>query len=203
VLRQQLLQGVFVPLVTPFDEVGRVDVACLERLAAESLDAGAAGIVALATTGEASALDDAERSQVVAACARVCGDRGAQLIVGAGTNDTRTTIARHEQLAEVPGIVASLAVVPYYVRPSEAGIVAHFTEVAERSPVPLVIYNVPYRTGRGLGAASLLELAAHPNVVGVKQAVGGIDATPCASWPRPRPPTRSSVGTTRTCCPPS
>jgi len=176
VLRQQLLQGVFVPLVTPFDEVGRVDVACLERLAAESLDAGAAGIVALATTGEASALDDAERSQVVAACARVCGDRGAQLIVGAGTNDTRTTIARHEQLAEVPGIVASLAVVPYYVRPSEAGIVAHFTEVAERSPVPLVIYNVPYRTARGLGAASLLELAAHPNVVGVKQAVGGIDA---------------------------
>ena len=175
-LRQRLLKGVFVPLVTPFHEAGRVDVACLEGLAAESLDAGAAGIVALATTGEASALDGAERSQVVAACARVCGDRGAQLIVGAGTNDTRTTIARHEQLAEVPGIVASLAVVPYYVRPSEAGIVAHFTEVAERSPVPLVIYNVPYRTGRGLGAASLLELAAHPNVVGVKQAVGGIDA---------------------------
>jgi 4-hydroxy-tetrahydrodipicolinate synthase len=176
VLKQRLLEGVFVPLVTPFDEAGRVDVACLEGLAVESLDAGAAGIVALATTGEASALDGAERSQVVAACARVCGDRGAQLIVGAGTNDTRTTIARHEQLAEVPGIVASLAVVPYYVRPSEAGIVAHFTEVAERSPVPLVIYNVPYRTGRGLGAASLLELAAHPNVVGVKQAVGGIDA---------------------------
>ena len=175
-LKQRLLEGVFVPLVTPFDEAGRVDVACLEGLAVESLDAGAAGIVALATTGEASALDGAERSQVVAACARVCGDRGAQLIVGAGTNDTRTTIARHEQLAEVPGIVASLAVVPYYVRPSEAGIVAHFTEVAERSPVPLVIYNVPYRTGRGLGAASLLELAAHPNVVGVKQAVGGIDA---------------------------
>ena len=175
-LRQRLLEGVFVPLVTPFDEAGRVDVACLEGLAAESLDGGAAGIVALATTGEASSLDDAERSQVVAACARVCGDRGAQLIVGAGTNDTRTTIVRHEELAEVPGVVASLAVVPYYVRPSEPGIVAHFTEVAERSPVPLVIYNVPYRTGRGLGAASLLELAAHPNVVGVKQAVGGIDA---------------------------
>jgi 4-hydroxy-tetrahydrodipicolinate synthase len=163
-------------LVTPFDEDGRVGVACLERLAAESLEAGVTGIVALGTTGEASALDDAERSQVVAACARVCGDRGAQLIVGAGTNDTRTTIARHEQLAEVPGVVASLAVVPYYVRPSEAGIVAHFTEVAERSPVPLVVYNVPYRTGRGLGVTSLLELAAHPNVAGLKQAVGGIDA---------------------------
>jgi 4-hydroxy-tetrahydrodipicolinate synthase len=176
VLRQRLLEGVFVPLVTPFDETGRVDVACLERLAAESLDAGAAGIVALGTTGEASALDDAERSQVVAACARVCDDRGAPLMVGAGTNDTRTTVARHEELAEIPGVVASLAVVPYYVRPSEAGIVAHFTEVAERSPVPLVVYNVPYRTGRGLGATSLLELAAHPNVAGVKQAVGGIDA---------------------------
>ena len=172
---QRLLEGLFVPLVTPFDGAGRVDVACLERLAAECLDAGAAGIVALGTTAETSALDDAERSQVVAACARVCGDRGAQLIVAAGTNDTRTTIARHEQLAEVPGVVASLAVVPYYVRPSEAGIVAHFTEVAERSPVPLVLYNVPYRTARGLGATGLLELAAHPNVAGVKQAVGGVD----------------------------
>lgn len=175
-LPQRLLEGVLVPLVTPFDQDGRVDVACLERLAADALDAGAAGIVALGTTGEASALDDAERGQVVAACARVCGDRGAQLIVGAGTNDTRTTIARHEELGDIPGVVASLVVVPYYVRPSEEGIVAHFTAVAERSPVPLVLYNVPYRTGRALGATALLDLAAHPNVAGVKQAVGGIDA---------------------------
>lgn len=175
-LPQRLLEGVLVPLVTPFDQDGRVDVACLERLAADALDAGAAGIVALGTTGEASALDEAERGQVVAACARVCGDRGAQLIVGAGTNDTRTTIARHEELGDIPGVVASLVVVPYYVRPSEEGIVAHFTAVAERSPVPLVLYNVPYRTGRALGATALLDLAAHPNVAGVKQAVGGIDA---------------------------
>jgi len=96
--------------------------------------------------------------------------------VGAGTNDTRTTIARHEELAGVPGVIASLAVVPYYVRPSEPGIVAHVTAVAERSPVPLVLYNVPYRTGRGLGADALLELAAHPRIGGVKQAVGGVDA---------------------------
>jgi 4-hydroxy-tetrahydrodipicolinate synthase len=173
---QRTLEGVFVPLITPFDDAGRVDVESVERLAAEALDAGAAGIVALGTTGEASALDDAERGQVVAACARVCGDKGGQLVVGAGTNDTRTTIERHERLADVPGVTASLAVVPYYVRPSEPGIVAHFTAVAERSPVPLVLYNVPYRTGRGLGVGSLLELAAHPNVRGVKQAVGGIDA---------------------------
>jgi 4-hydroxy-tetrahydrodipicolinate synthase len=66
--------------------------------------------------------------------------------------------------------------VPYYVRPSEAGIVRHFQAVAERSPVPLVVYNIPYRTGRGLGAEALLELAATDGIAGVKQAVGGIDA---------------------------
>ena len=151
-------------------------VEALERLAGEVLDAGAAGIVALATTGEATSLDEAERGEVVAACARVCADRGAALLVGAGTNDTRTTIARHEALADVAGVRASLAVVPYYVRPSETGIVRHFEAVAERSPVPIVVYNIPYRTGRGLGADALLELAATPGVVGVKQAVGGVDA---------------------------
>jgi 4-hydroxy-tetrahydrodipicolinate synthase len=170
------LEGVYVPLVTPFDERGEVDLACVERLTAECLDAGAAGIVALATTGEATSLNDDEREQIVAACARVCQDRGSQLLVGAGTNDTRTTVARHAALAEVPDVTASLAVVPYYVRPSEAAIVAHFRHVADRSPVPVVVYNIPYRTGRGLGAAALLELAASDNVIGVKQAVGGIDA---------------------------
>jgi 4-hydroxy-tetrahydrodipicolinate synthase len=98
------------------------------------------------------------------------------LIVGAGTNDTRTTILRHEALAAVAGVAASLAVVPYYVRPSETAIVRHFQAVAARSPVPLIAYNIPYRTGRGLGAVALLELAATANIAGVKQAVGCIDA---------------------------
>jgi len=170
------LRGVYVPLVTPFGERGGVDLGALERLAEEVLAAGAAGLVTLATTGEPSSLDDTERDAVVAACSRVCTDRGAGLIVGAGTNDTRTTVARHEALADVPGVTASLAVVPYYVRPTEAAIVAHFQHVAARSPVPVVAYNVPYRTGRGLGAASLLELAGTDNVAGVKQAIDGIDA---------------------------
>jgi len=168
--------GLLTPVVTPFAADGQVAVDALERLAAELLDAGATGLIALSTTGEPSALDAAERDAVVAACARVCGDRGADLVVGAGTNDTRTTIERHAALADVPGVVASLAVVPYYVRPSEAGIVAHFQAVAARSPVPLITYNVPYRTGRGLGAAALLELAATDNVAGLKQAVGSLDA---------------------------
>jgi len=121
-------------------------------------------------------LDDAERAAVVDVIAGVCARTGAILVVGAGTNDTRTTIARHEALADVPGARASLAVVPYYVRPSEAAVVRHFQAVAKRSPVPLIVYNIPYRTGRGLGAEALLELAATENVAGVKQAVGGIDA---------------------------
>jgi len=170
------VRGLHVPLVTPFDEAGAVDLDALERLAVEVLDAGADGLVALATTAEASSLDERERDAVLAVCARVAADRGAALIVGAGTNDTRTTIARHEALAAVQGVTASLAVVPYYVRPTEAAVVAHFQAVAARSPVPLVVYNIPYRTGRGLGAQALLELAATDGIVGVKQAVGALDA---------------------------
>jgi 4-hydroxy-tetrahydrodipicolinate synthase len=174
------LRGVYVPLVTPFAEDGSADIAGVEKLAVEVLDAGAAGVVALATTGEATSLDDRERDDVVRACAAVCGDRRRALIVGAGTNDTRTTIARHAALGSLDvaggGVRASLAVVPYYVRPAEAAIVEHFRVVAARSPVPVVVYNIPYRTGQGLGASALLELAALDNIAGVKQAVGGIDA---------------------------
>ena len=171
-----VLTGLFVPLVTPFDEQDKVDVAALERLAVGCLDNGASGLVALATTAEATSLDAQEQDAILKVCAAVCSSRRVPLLVGAGTNDTRTTIARHEALGGMEGVTASLAVVPYYVRPSEAGIVAHFRMVAERSPVPIVVYNIPYRTARGLGAASLLELAATPNIIGVKQCVGGIDA---------------------------
>jgi 4-hydroxy-tetrahydrodipicolinate synthase len=159
-------EGLLVPVITPFDSDGRVDEEALERHTDEILAAGATGIVAVATTGEATALDEGERAAAISVCARVCAARGAVLVVGAGTYNTHETIARHE----------SLAVVPYYVRPSEAAIVAHFQAVAERSPVPLIVYNIPYRTARGLGSAALLELARTENVVGVKQAVGGIDA---------------------------
>ena len=147
----------------------------LRRKLADYLDAGATGIVVHGTTGEPTALEDSEYDAVVAACARVCADRGAQCVVGAGTNSTRATIARHEALAGSSGVTGALTVVPYYVRPSETAIVTHFQAVAARSPVPLVVYNIPYRTGRALGATALLELAATDNIVGLKQAVGGID----------------------------
>lgn len=169
------IDGLWIPLITPFTVRGDVDLVALRSVATDVLHDGADGLVALGTTGEPTALDADERDAVVAVCAEVAAEHGAGLIVGAGTNDTRTTVARHQALAAVPGVTASLAVVPYYVRPSEGAVVTHLQYVAARSPVPVVAYNIPVRTGRGLGVGALLELAATPNVVGVKQAVSGVD----------------------------
>jgi 4-hydroxy-tetrahydrodipicolinate synthase len=171
----RLLEGVYVPLITPFASDGSVALDAVEQLCRDYLDAGCAGIVALGTTGESSALDAAEQRAVIEACARVCDERSAQLVVGAGSNSTAKTIAAVEALAGTPALAATLIVVPYYVRPSEAGIVAHYQAVATASPVPVVIYNIPIRTGRNLGPAGMLELAGHPNIAAVKQAVGAID----------------------------
>jgi 4-hydroxy-tetrahydrodipicolinate synthase len=170
------LHGVWVPLITPFDASGSVDIEAIERLCGEYLSDGVAGIVALGTTGEAPALDAEEKDAVIAACSRVCAARRAPLIVGTGTNSTRTTIAETTAIEGIPAVVGALVVVPYYVRPSEAAIVEHYRAVAAASPVPVIAYNIPSRTGRGLGAAALLELARVPNVAGVKQAVASIDA---------------------------
>jgi 4-hydroxy-tetrahydrodipicolinate synthase len=170
------LHGVWVPLITPFDAAGMVDVSAIERLCGEYLGAGATGIVALGTTGEASSLEADEKRTVIDTITRMCAAAGSRVIVGTGTNNTQHTIEATEALRGLPAVVGALVVVPYYVRPSEAGIVAHFKAVAETSPVPLVAYNIPTRTGRGLGAASLLELARTPNIAGVKQAVPALDA---------------------------
>jgi 4-hydroxy-tetrahydrodipicolinate synthase len=169
------LRGVYIPLVTPFTADGSVALDAVTLLCHEYLDAGASGIVALGTTGETSALTGEEKRAVIDACATVCSERSAQLIVGVGTNNTAATISAAEALAGTPSLVAALVVVPYYVRPSEAGIVAHFRAVADASPVPLVLYNIALRTGRNLSAAGVLEVAAHPNVAGIKQAASGLD----------------------------
>jgi 4-hydroxy-tetrahydrodipicolinate synthase len=170
-----MLRGVYVPLITPFASDGSVALDALEQLSNDYLDAGVAGLVPLGTTGESPFLDADEKHAVIATTASVCRERGGHLIVGAGTNSTRTTVAAVEALADVEGTTAALVVVPYYVRPSQAGIVAHFKQVAKLSPVPVVIYNIPVRTGRLLEPDGLLELANTPNICGVKQAVNGID----------------------------
>jgi 4-hydroxy-tetrahydrodipicolinate synthase len=170
------LRGVWVPLITPFDEQGLVDIKAIERLCREYSQAGVSGIVALGTTGEASSLDAGEKQEVIDAVVRASNAAGTRVIVGTGSNNTDGTIKATAALADTPGIVGALVVVPYYVRPSVEGIIAHYKAVAAESPVPVIAYNIPTRTGRDLGAAGLLELAEVPNVAGVKQAVATLDA---------------------------
>ena len=166
------LAGLFVPLITPFRPDGAVDAAALEALARRALDDGADGLVALGTTAETATLSPAERQQVLDICDEVCRDRAARLIAGAGSNDTAASAAGLRELARWPAVDAALTVVPYYTRPGERGVLAHFAALTAASPVPLVIYHVPQRTGQQLSARLLLELAALPGVAGVKYAAG-------------------------------
>ncbi len=169
------LHGIHVPLVTPFTADGRVAEDALEALAHAVLDEGATGIVALGTTAETATLDAEEKAAVVDICARVSRERGAPLLVGAGSSDTRASAAALAGLARWPEAQGALVTVPSFTRPSEAGVLAHFTHLAADSPVPLVVYHIPYRTGQALGADTLRALGRLPGIAGVKYATGGID----------------------------
>jgi 4-hydroxy-tetrahydrodipicolinate synthase len=169
------LRGLFIPLITPFTADGDLATDALERLAHAVLDAGAAGLVALGTTGESATLTTAERHAVLDICAWVCRERGAILIAGAGSNDTAGTVRALQDLAAWPEVSAALTVVPYYTRPTQEGVIAHFTRLAADSPVPVLVYNIPYRTGTYLSGQVLRELARIPGIAGMKHAVGGID----------------------------
>ncbi|MCA2228692.1 4-hydroxy-tetrahydrodipicolinate synthase [Nonomuraea aurantiaca] len=168
-----MLTGIHVPLVTPFTEEGEVAVEAIDKLARHVLDQGAAGLVALGTTGEVAALTPAERARVIEVCVAVCADREVPLTVGITGNDTRSTAAALQELPS--GVSAALLTVPYFLRPSERGVIAHFEALAEETPVPLVIYHIPYRTGQAVSAATLRHLGGHPMIAGVKYATGGID----------------------------
>jgi 4-hydroxy-tetrahydrodipicolinate synthase len=169
------LAGLYVPLITPFSADGGLATTALEQLAHRVLDDGAAGLVALGTTAEAATLTESERAEVLGICDRVCQDRGVPLIAGAGTNDTARSAADLASLACYPHVRAALTVVPYYSRPGEAGVLEHFRALAAMSPVPLLVYNIPYRTGQALSWPSLRQIAGLPGVAGIKHAVGSID----------------------------
>ncbi|WP_030262687.1 dihydrodipicolinate synthase family protein [Streptomyces sp. NRRL B-24484] len=167
------LHGIHVPLVTPFAADGSVAADALARLAGDLLTAGAAGLVVLGTTGEPGSLDEDEKRLVLDTVAPVCRAHGAPLTVGVGGGDTRRTA---EALAALDGVAdAALATVPAFVRPGPAGVLAHFRHLAAHSPVPLIVYHIPYRTGQQLDAGTLAEVLRLPGVAGVKYAAGGID----------------------------
>jgi 4-hydroxy-tetrahydrodipicolinate synthase len=163
------LDGLYVPLITPFAADGEVALEALEKLAHTALDNGATGLVALGTTAEATALSDAEQRAVAAVAATVCAARDAQLLVGANT------IQALQGLRELPSVTAGLSLVPPFVRPGEAGVLAHFRHLATAA-VPLVVYHHPHRTGQQVSARTLVALAAIPEVIGIKYSVTGIDA---------------------------
>ncbi len=159
---------IHVPLITPFGPDGQVHTAALEALAHEALAGGAAGLVALGTTGEAAALEPPERAEVVAVLGRVCRERGARFTVGVG-GGTAQAARELAALAELPHRPdAALVTVPSFTRPGEAGVIAHFRALAGAAGLPLVVYHVPLRTGQPLTARTLRELAAVPGVRGVK-----------------------------------
>lgn len=179
------LSGLYVPLVTPFTDDDRLDLDALAALAAAVLDEGAAGVVALGTTGEPATLTRAEARQVVDVCAAVCAGRDRQLVVGTGTSSTAASVGLIADLDR--GATAALVAVPSYTRPSQEGVVEHFRRLAAASLVPLIVYNVPYRTGLSLTADTLHRLADLPGVTGFKHTVGSIDDTTVTFFSALRP----------------
>ncbi|MGW0990834.1 4-hydroxy-tetrahydrodipicolinate synthase [Streptomyces sp. NPDC002486] len=171
------LTGLFVPLVTPFTDDLRLATDALACLADEALSAGGArGLVALGTTAEAATLTTEEKRAVVRICSAACRAHRAPLIVGVGTNDTAAAVTTLRELAESGDVAAALVPAPPYTRPGEAGTMAHFTALAEHGGLPLVVYDIPYRTGQSLSVTTLNALGSLPEVVGVKYATGAIDA---------------------------
>ncbi|MBR7832273.1 dihydrodipicolinate synthase family protein [Actinospica durhamensis] len=169
------IHGIYVPMVTPYDADGSVASDALRDLARSVLAEGAAGLVALGTTGEPALLTVREKSEMVAVCAQACREFGAPLIVGTGGSATDRSARELEELAGTGVADAALVPAPPFVRPSLAGVLAHFTHLAEHSPVPLIVYDVPYRTGCALDAPTLRALGRLPGVVGVKFAHGTVD----------------------------
>ncbi len=169
------LTGLHVPLITPFAADGTVDLPALERLARDTIADGADGLVALGTTGEPATLTPDERAAVIDRIGGVCAEHRAVLTVGTGGNATADTAAALRGIDPRAGY--ALVVVPYYTRPSEAGVIEHYRRAAAASPVPVIVYDVPQRTGRTLSLDTLLALGGIDGVAGFKHATGGVTET--------------------------
>ncbi len=156
-------------MITPFDENGALDLDVAAQLARHLQSNGHDGLVIAGTTGEAPVLDDDERVSLFAAVIEAVT---IPVVAGTGTNDTRHSVQMTKE-AKALGAAGVLAVCPYYNRPSQAGIAAHMRAIADASDLPVMIYDIPVRSGRKISTATLLELANDvPNVVALKDAAG-------------------------------
>ena len=163
--------GVWLPVITPFT-AGEIDYPGYERLVDHYVRAGVAGVIPLGTTGESPTVDETEAETLIERTVAAVAGR-VPIVVGVGGNDTRKVVKSVKRL-ERHAVAGVLCVCPYYSRPSQDGMREHFVRVAEATDRPILIYNIPYRTGVNLENDTLLALAEVPHVVGVKDSSGNI-----------------------------
>lgn len=165
-----MIEGSIVALITPMTEEQQVDYKGLQTLVAFHLANQTDGILLLGTTGESTTLSSEEEKRIVHSVMEQV-DHKVPIIVGVGTNSTEKTVTRARIFAEM-GVDALLVITPYYNKTSDAGMLAHFTTIADAVDVPIILYNVPSRTGISISINVLRILAQHPNIQGIKEASG-------------------------------
>lgn len=165
-------KGTGIALITPFNKDLSVDKESLERIVNHVIEGGADFLVALGTTSEAPTLTAEEKETVVATILKANAGR-LPVMLGMGGNNTQAVIEQIRR-QDFQGIDGILSVVPYYNKPNQRGMKAHFEAIADASPVPVVLYNVPGRVGVNLQAATCVALAQHPNIIAVKEASGNL-----------------------------
>jgi 4-hydroxy-tetrahydrodipicolinate synthase len=183
------IRGALTALVTPITPDGAVDEAAFRRLVRWQVLAGIDGLVPVGTTGEAPTLSEAERDRLIAITVEVASERPSRgrvaIVPGTGTNDTAATVRATRRAADL-GADAALVVAPYYNRPDSRMLEAHFRAIADEGDLPIVVYNVPSRTGANVDTDTFLRLAEHPRVIGVKEASGNLDQIARICRDRPR-----------------
>ena len=171
-MKTEIFRGIATALATPMDKSGNIDYAAYGRLIDWQIDSGVAGLVACGTTGESATMTEAEHKQVIAFTVERAAHR-VPVIAGTGSNSTAKAVAMTKYACAV-GVDACLVVTPYYNKATQGGLIAHYTAIADASDKPLILYNVPSRTGCNLLPDTCAALAAHPQVAAVKEASGNI-----------------------------
>jgi 4-hydroxy-tetrahydrodipicolinate synthase len=175
ILPQAPFGRLLVAMVTPFTADGALDTAGAQALEAHLVDQGCDGLVVSGTTGESPTTSDAEKDRLLRAVIEAIDGR-ATVIAGVGTYDTAHTI-ESAVAAEKAGAAGLLVVTPYYSRPPQAGLLAHFRAIADATDLPQMLYDIPVRTGTPIATETLLRLAEHPKIVAVKDAKGDLAAS--------------------------
>ena len=166
---RETLKGTGVALVTPFKKDKSIDFTALENLIDIQIAGGLDYLVTLGTTGESVVLSDEEKIEVFNCTVKKVNGR-VPIVIGIGGNDTGAVIKSFGKF-DLTKVVAILSVSPYYNKPSQEGLYQHYIALADAAPKPILLYNVPGRTGRNMTAATTLRLASHPNIAGIKEAV--------------------------------